>query len=316
MAGLGGDVGGGLGGAAGGLLVLAGAGGKGGDRERKQALNVWKKLQLSSFDMRALSPPELQVFSTAFPELFQEVVAGSPPEIADSPEVRRVSIQNLQRLNQVAQEGLPTMERLAAEQAQRRVAQASGRAQEQVLRDLAERGRLGAGDELSARLAAQQQSQNLAAIQGSDLAQQAIANRVGATGQAAQLAEGIRAQDIGRRATQESLMARYNQMASELGTQRAMANAQARERAQMYNVGVKQHVGEQNEQAKYQAALENLQRQNALRGASFGQSLAKTQGVSNALTDMANWKDQIRMNREKALVQTGQGIGQIGGSFI
>lgn len=316
MAGIGGDVGGGVGGLIGGIGVAAGLGGKGGDRERRQALQVWQKLQLSDFDMSALSPPELSVFAQAFPELYNEVIVGQSQQIQDSPEVRAVTVRSLQKLEQIGREGLPTSERLAAETAQRRVASAADRANDAVLRDMGERRRLGAGDEAAARLAANQGAQNLAAQQGADLAQQGFQNRVGATSEAAQIAGGLRGQDIGLRGQNASLMARFNEMSSMLGTERAQANAAARERAQQYNVGTRQHVGEANEMNRYGAALENLQRQNALRGMSFGQRLAKTQGLAGQYTSMADWKDIQRMNREKAIVGAGQGAGQAAGSFI
>lgn len=316
MGAVGGDIGGGIGGVIGGIGVLAGLGGKGGDKERKLALKVWEDLKTANFDMRALSAPELQVFAEQFPELYNEVIVGQPQQVQDSPDVRAITVRSLGKLEEMSRIGLPTGERLAAETAQRRVASASDRANEAVLRDLAERHRLGAGDELAARLQANQGAQNLAAQQGSDLAQQAIQNRVGATSQAAQIAQGLRGQDIGLGTTNASLMARFNEMASQLGTQRAQENALARERAQAYNVGTKQHVGEANAMNAYQTALENLQRQNALKHIGFQENLQKTTGLAGAYSDMANWKDIQRQNRERAIIGVGQGAGQAGGSFL
>lgn len=312
----GGDLGAGVGGLVGGVAVLAGLGGKGGDKQRKQALAVWQKLQLSDFNMASLSPPEIQLLGSVYPELYTEIVKGQPPEIQDSPDVRAVTVRSIQKLEEIGKSGLPTAERLAAETAQRRVAQASSNAQTQVLRDLSERGRLGAGDEISARLAANQASQNAGAMAGNELAMQGTQNRIGATMQAGEMASGLRGQDIARNTAQQSLMARYNELASSLATQRAQANAAERARAQTANAATRQHVGEANEQARYGTALENLQRQNALRGVSFGQRLAKTQGVSNAYTGFADAEDEKRRNREQALMATGQGAGRAAGGGI
>jgi len=308
-------IGGGIGGAIGGAIGLLFAG-EGGEDKLKEALRIWDKLELSNFDMRSLSPPEIRVFAEAFPEQYDAVIRGEPVLPEDSAEGRDAQLRGLARFEQVAREGLPTSERLAVEDTQRQLAAGSRSLEDEILTDLAARGRLGAGDELAARMAGASASQNAAAAMGRDLAQMKVANRLGAAETAAGMGSRLRAQDIDLSSRRADAMNRFNELASQLGTQAARDNALARERAQAFNVGTKQRTGEEAAQARYGTELENLTRQNALKGASFGQSLAKTQGQTGALTDLADLEEKRRLQRIMMGQSIGQGVGQTAGGLF
>lgn len=312
----GGDIGGGLGGIVGGIAALAGAGGSGGDRERKRALQIWEQLKAVDFDLREIPAPDLQVFATVYPQLYEAVLPLNPETVRDSTEMRGVQLQSLAKLQQIAREGLPTAERIAAQEAQRRVGAEAERAQEAVLSDLAQRGRLSGGDEIAARIVGNQGAMNLASQQGTDLATLGNANRLGATMGAANLAGGMRSTDINRGAMNADIINRFNQIVSQLGTQQNAANAAAKSSAQMYNAATKQGVGEQDALSGYQAATANLQRKNALKQQGYENEITKLRGLSGQLGMTAAQKDEERRARLAAISGIGSGVGDIAGSVV
>src|SRR5687767_2748765 len=107
---IGSSVGGSVGGLLGGVAVLAGAAGKGGEKDRKKALEVWKKLQLSDFDFTALSPPEFRVLAEYMPETYDAIVPEEFKTPADSV-AREDQARSLAGLREYAQTGLPTVDR-------------------------------------------------------------------------------------------------------------------------------------------------------------------------------------------------------------
>lgn len=307
--------GGGIGGAIGGLVGTAIAG-KGGEGSLRQAFEIFNKLETSNFDMRSLSPPEIRVFAEAFPQVYDAVIKGQPtlPEV--SQEGRGAQLWGLSRFETIAREGLPTAQRMAVDEAQRQVAGGSRAIEDQILQDMAQRGRLGGGDEIAARLAGASASQNLAAEQGRNVAEMSLQNMLAGTQGAFGAGGQIRASDEAMSRSRADAMNRFNELASTLGTNAAAANAAARERVMMFNVGTRQRTGEESALARYGTEESNINRQNALRGQKFGQEVTKATGESNALTDIADLQEKRRLQTIMAAQSIGQGAGgAAGGAF-
>jgi hypothetical protein len=309
-------IGGGVGSAAGGIAVLLGAGGKGGDAERKRALQVWDKLKAVDFDFREIPAPDLKVFATIFPQLYTAVAPLQPTLVKDSGEMRDVQLRSLAHLERVAQEGLPTAERVAAQEAQRSVGNEAQRAQESALEDLAQRGRLSGGDEIAARIVGNQGARNMAAQQGADLAKLSSANRLYGTQAAADLAGNVRGADTALSGRNADIINRFNEIVSQLGTEQAQANAAATNQANFYNAQTKQQVGTQNALGGYEAATANLQRKNALKQQGYENELARLKGLTVQLDSLAEQKDEERRNKIAAISGIGQGVGSIAGGAI
>jgi len=302
------------GGIAGGIAGLVNADtGRGAYRD---AIRVFRKLQLSDFDMRALSPPELQVLAQFMPELYSAVTPEGFEQIADSPEVRARQMRSLGQLGEVAEEGEPLVDRLSRQEASRSVMGAAQAAQLDALRNIAARGQLSSGDEIQARIAGNQGVQNLAADLGSDAATQAALRRIAAARDVGQLAGQVRGQDINLRGRNVDIANRFKELFSAIKTQEARDNAAARERAQAYNVGTRQRVGEENERARYGVNLENLERQNYLRNLLFGQGLAKATGLSKAFTNQGDFQERVGQRRTEGVGQIGGGVTDIIGSIF
>lgn len=314
---IGAGLGGGLGGIAGGLATLFGVGGSGGDKQRQQAVLAWQNLQAVDFDLSKIPPADLQVLQEIRPDLVEMILPMQSPEIQDSIQGRGAMVRGLGRLEQYAQEGLPAQERGAIMDAQRQLGGQIQMGQEAVMRDLGERGRLGAGDEAAARMIAAQTQSDLAGRQGRDLASLISQNRMGAAGQAASLGQALRAGDINLSQARAQQSERYNQAVADILNQGALANQAARQGAQAYNVGQRNEVlGIQKPLNVQQTAQANIANTNALRQMGYENKLEQLRGYSGALAGQANAEDIKRRNKLQAISSIGQGIGGIGGGIL
>lgn len=311
-----GDIGAGIGSAVGSLAVLAGAGGEGGKKYHKKALDVWRKLKDPNFDYSELSPPELQIVAEYFPEVYEAVLPQEVKLISDSPELRQAQLRGVARLERVAQEGLPTAERISAQEATDAISREHQRGTSATLQDLGERQALSGGDEVQARLAAGQGTTNLAGSLGRNLVRERMLSRLAGTTAAANLAGDVRTQDVSTQAANASYVNRFNELLANLQTNAAQYGAGARERATFANAAERQRVGDFNEQANTMTRLENINRANTLKQSLFNSQLARSRGLSGALSDYGGVEDTERAAREMNIMGLGKGIGQAGGGAV
>lgn len=313
---LGGDIGGGAGGALGSLAVMLGAAGDGGEDERQEMVNLWRALQTPNFNFSEIPPPVLRAVAEKYPQLYNAAIQSEVALPEDSPELRGRLEGNLDYLEGVRDKGLPLAEKLRAQELQRAMASEHSRAVQGSLRDLAARGRLGGGRESALRMGASQQSSEMANAMGSALAREAVMNRYRAAQDLGAQAGALRAQDIGLSQARSSALNRFNEFASGLHTQAARDAAMARERAQDYNVGTAQRVADQNQAARYNARLANLNRGNALLQQDFGNRVAQTGGLTGALGNQAHGLDAEQAANANNIMNIGRGVGQAAGSVF
>lgn len=305
---------GGLGGAIGGIAVLAGAAGKGGKQDYENALRLWQKLQTPGFDMSTLTAPELQMVAQMQAQQYSPQVSGQLALGEESPQARQAQVRALQQMQQVAQEGLPQADALAAQEMQRQAGAAHQRYTQAALNQLAAQGRLGGGADIAARLGAGQQAAELARGVSSDINRDAMMRRLQAIQQSGQFASGLRGQDIDfsmRNALERNA---YNQWLSGLNTNVAAQNALARERAQNYNVGTAQGIANQNVANRYANQERNQQYLNQLRQQGFTNDVTRTQGLAGAFYNYGDLKERERAAKAQNIQNIGQGLGKgIGG---
>lgn len=309
---LGGSAGGGLGS----LFGLLGLAGEGGEDRYRQAINVFATLSDPNFDARALTAPQLEVIREVAPQVYDAVIAQQVALPEDSPQVRGEQMAALQQLAQVRQEGLPIAERAAAQDQQRALASEYTRAQEAVLRNLAERGRLGSGTEVAARMVGNQGGSELARGMGSDLARQAVLNRLAAAYGAADVGGRLRSQDLALSESRSNTMNRFNEFVSNLQTQAARDAATARGAAEAYNVGNAQRVADTNALAAYDVAQQNLNRRNDLEAQRANYALQRAAGQSGALGNLADLQERARSERILAIDRLGQSAGGLLGGLL
>jgi len=308
-----GGLGGGIGGAIGGIAVLAGAGGKGGDRYYREAVQVIRAIQDPNFDFRQLTPPQLQILAEIDPQTYEARVPEEVKLIADSTELRGAQVRGVQKYEEAGREGLPLQERLAAQGIQEQAASEASRMNESVLRDMAQRGGAGGGAEIAARMQANQGAANRASQMGSDLALEAARNRLMFSGEAANMAGQVRGQDVDLRARNAASTNQFNQNLANMLTERNRYAADSRQQAQGYNVQQRQGIGEQNVLNRYNTQLQNLNRKNQLEQQLFGARLDKATTLANALGRRGLQKDQDKAAKEEAIQNIGSGVGQIAG---
>lgn len=312
-----GEILGGAGSLLGGIFGLSSGNNDAGKKYLKQALAVWQKVQDPTFDFRNLTMDELKVLAEQSPETYQAIIPTEVRQILDSPEMRASQLGALGQIQDIGKQGgLALEDRLAAQEAQRAMAQQSQRNQASVLRNLAERGRLGGGDEIQARLLANQQAGELGRGMASDITRQALARRLGAIQSAAGLSGQIRGQDIGVSQANADITNRFNELAAGLQNQAAQYNAAARERAQGYNVQTRQRVGEQNVANKYNVNEGNLNRQNALQQQMFNNAAAKASGMSGAYGGLAQADYLQQAAKANNIQQLAAGAGKVAGGLF
>lgn len=314
--GVGGGIGGGIGGAISGIALLAGAAGEGGKPELKKILSLWEKLQEPDFDFSDLTAPELRVMAQATPETFEAQVPAEAALAQESPEIRARQLQALGGLGEIAEEGLPEADRLAAALAGRAVRGAQFAGTEESLRGLRRRGRLGAGAETQARAVGGRMSGQLAGEMGLDLQRVSLERRLQALRDYGGAAGAMRGQDIGLSESRAQALNRFNEFVASQRQQAGAYGAAARERAQAYNVGTAQRIGEANPLLEYQTALQNINRQNQLQQQLFGARTTITGGQAGALGGLAQAGYAEQAARTANIRAIGSGAGQaIGGAF-
>lgn len=298
----------GLGGAVGGLIGMLTAGDSG-RKQYREAIQAWRALEEADFDLARLTPPQLQVVAEVFPELTNAQVPTTAPTIEDSPELRDAQLRALGGVEDVAGEGMPLVDRIAAQRASEAVMRAGRSGTEAALAELAARGRLSGGDEIAARALQGSYGANLASELGGQLASDAALRRLAAATQAGTMAGSIRGQDVATSAEQANLAQRFNEMVYAILNANEQANAQRAQEASLWNAANRQNVANQNPLLRYQGEEANLNRTNQLLQNLWGQQYAQTQGLTGAL--QARGDQQAAMDRARAQGWTniGQGVG-------
>lgn len=298
----------------GGTAVALGAAGKGGERDIKKALAAWQQLELSNFDFRSLSAPQLRLIGEYFPEAYDAVV---PEEfkvidIAPTYQAERTALSQLQDVAETGEADIDRIQRLEIEDY---LSGVQGRGQEDILRDLARRGQGGGGDVLRARLTGSQQ----ASQQASQLGRGAIADRAGRRFEAIRdvgaQAGAMSGRNLQREAANQQAQTAYNSLFANLKTDAARFGAEERGFAQATNLGRAQYVGDANALNRYEQQLADLERQNQLRSMSFGERATQTSGIAGGYLNKAASADRTRNAKAAALVGTGRGLGQAGGGL-
>jgi hypothetical protein len=310
-----GDIGAGLGGTIGGIAVLAGAGGKGGMDEYKEAIELLRKVQEPDFDAHELTAPQLKIFAEYFPEVYKAVVPDEVKLVAESPEARTSQVESLAKLEQIRDQGLPIGERIAAQQAGQRLAGEMAGADKYVMRDLAQRGRLGGGEELSGRMMSNQTAADMANQMGSNLALQASQNRLMGAQGAFQAAGGLRGQDIARNQMNADYANRFNEMVTGRQMQANAAAAGARNEGQLYNVGQQQRIGESNVMNTYANQARNQEYANQLKQQAYNNAYQKASAMAGLTQDLGNQKNLEKAMKDQQILGLGQSVGRLGGGI-
>lgn len=282
-----------------------------GKKYYKDQLGIWREIPLPEYDDEDLIAPFLTSAGTMEAQTYDPVIAGDPRFVQEDPALREAQLRAALGMEQISEEGLPLQDRLLADEAQRAISQEFNRANESIIRNLAARGRGGGGTELAARLAAAESGAELARGMGSDLAQQAIMNRVQALRDSERMHGDIRAQDARTAALNADVENNFTKWLSELQTTAAMNAARARERAQDYNIRNAQRIRDTNVLSRYDTARENQQRMNDLQDRLFAARYDKARGMTGALDKVAEAQRAREVAKQQNVRSIAGGTGGI-----
>lgn len=283
-------------------IINAADPGRTGKRYLKEAKGLWEDLSLPEYEN--LITPYLQSTGELSPEVYDAQVSGQFRGIDEDPAAEQMQLRNLGRLEEIAREGMPLGDRLAADEAQRSVAEEGSRAREQILSDMARRGRGGSGAELAAKLASAGDQENMARGMGSDLARQSLERRLSAIGQMGAQAGQFRGQNIGKEAQISQMQNRYNEFLSNLNTQAAANAARQRNLAQEYNLGNQQRIADTNVGNQFMASqARNQQLQQA-----FADQRSKVSGQTGVLSGLQQEAQRQQGAKQKNVAAGGAGF--------
>lgn len=232
-------------------------------------------------------------------ELVAEMQGSSAMEgISTDPRLRENQMNQLAQLQELSQQGLSTVDRIAMDDANQEATSADKSRRAQMLSQMAQRGTADSGAQMIAQLASIE-SANQQANQASDnIAKNAYNNRIGAMNQLAQSSANMQNTD-------------FNQKSQVASAQDAIQrfNAQTRNQTNQYNNQAQQNIANQkssnaNQQEMYNKGLLQQDYQNRLQKAQSQAGLNSVQGqnmAQNALTAGAG--------KANMFSSIGQGIG-------
>jgi hypothetical protein len=315
MSGIFSELGGALGDLGGGIAVLAGAGGRSGTREFKQALDVLQRLEADpGFDLSSIPPAQLQVFSEYFPEVYQAVVPESVQMAQDSELGRGAQSRSLATLEDIRDSGgLTTADRMGLNQAGRRISGEMAAGNDAITRDLAQRGRLTGGDAIAARSAGNQSAMDLANQMGTSIGMEAANRRMAAAQAAAGLGANIRAGDTDLSKWNADAANRFNEMRSGRQNEAAQYAAAVRNAAGQKRSDTRQRVGESNALMANEGAWKNRLNQNSLRQQVADNAWRKAAGISGAYRNLGQQRNLDKAVSDQQIMGMGQAAGTTAG---
>lgn len=190
--------------------------------------------------------------------------------------------ESLNQLGQIADGGLTEADKAASRDIQRTVNQSNQARQKAILNQMASRGVLGSGMELAAQLQSSQQAADQQAQASDRLQQEAQARSLQAIAQQGSLAGQLRSQSFGE----------------------GSAKAQAQDAINQFNIQNAQNVAGINNANTNQAAMYNLQQQQALNNQAAANANAQEQYNKQLLqTQFANRMGQAQQVSNAAIAQ-------------
>lgn len=263
------------------------------------------------------SPPDLsreiilrhyQSQGTLTPELIKTVdlAQSQVSKIKEDQTLRNAQLETLQTLGQVSRGGLRPEDRAAYNEMRAAVQRDQEAKRQQILQSMQARGQGGSGAELLAQLQGNQAAAEQASSQADRLAAQSSQEALQALGQRAQLAGGVRSQDLTAAEMRARAEDQRNQMLWQNSMETQRANIAARNAAQQQNLANMQRISEMNTQQANTEALRQKEAERQLYLDKMNLAAAK----ANAVTGQANITQQAASDKAKMYSGIGSAIGQ------
>lgn len=262
-----------------------------------------KALVLKEFERQGIYTPELeQDLNDSFAEVQM---------VQDSPDARNTLVSNMAREEEVSKVGSTAAGRAALARIASESARSSKSARDTLLNKFAAMGQGGGGQSFAAQLQSTQDAENQAAMQGLEVAANEEAQRSASRGALAQMASGLRGQDIGLSQANTSARNERDRFLAENSIGRQTRNVGAVQEADKLRLSEQQRIADAN------VAMQNAEK---ARQADAGrqyfqdkQSLA--QAKASALTGQAQQAAQQAQNTAASYAGIGSAVGTGLGAF-
>lgn len=244
---------------------------------------------------------------TLTPELQQEIElqATEVAKIQEDPALRNAQLDVLNTLGNVSRTGLQASDRSAYNELRARTQQDAEAKRQQILQQMQARGMGSSGASLAAQLQSSQASADEASAGADRLAAQASQNALSALAQRAQVAGGVRSQDMSAAELRAKAIDDRNNFLYQNSVSRQAANVNAQNQAQQANLQNAQRLAEMNTAQGNQEAL----RQNEAKRQLYMDQLALAQSKANALNNQGTVAAQGYQQQANTYSALGNALG-------
>ncbi|MHC4715072.1 MAG: hypothetical protein ACYTAN_17660 [Planctomycetota bacterium] len=285
-----------------------------GKKYLEQYLRLLQQIQDPNFDWSQITPAQLQFIAEVDPAFYEANVPTEVKQIGastyEAPQAR-----SLRGLEKIGAEGMPLVDRISAEITKEGMAGEMAANRDAILRELASRGRLGAGSRIQAQAASDQAISNMLGQAGRGIASDAATRRMGALESSGALATAGRTQDIERQRRNAEMVNNMNRYISALKTDEQRYAADTLNRQREVEAAGRQRVSDVNRLNIQATAESNQARQNELQQLLFSDRLARAGMQGGAFEGLAESDRARRAALERNLQTMGSGGGQAAGGL-
>lgn len=279
-----------------------------GDRNRANQAYANALAQLSGVYVPSIEEQKVAYQTPGLVGTYNPLLEQSPDQMATEmagvstdPRLQQAQMDYLQRLGQMGETGMTMEDRAALDQIQRQTQAQQQSQQNAILQNMAQRGTLGSGMELAARLNASQQAADSASQQGLQVAAQAQKRGLEALAQAGGLSGQMRGQEFNEKsdiAKAQDVIGQFN-LQNALQTNRG--NVAEQRAAQQRNLAAQQAAAEQTAQIRNQQEQQNK--------ALYQTRFANEMGKSGAMAGAYNTAGQQAQQQAQATAQNWANMG-------
>ena len=264
-----------------------------------------KEIIYQQFSQSGILTPQLEE------DLNSTIAESAMANLTEDSSLRDAQTTALAQLQNRGKVGLSAEDRASLNQVRSEVQRDAQAKQAQILQQMQARGMGGSGAELIAQLQAGQSGADRASTESDTLMAQAQQRALQAINSSADVASGVRNQDLAANTARASAVDERNKFLLQNSIARQQNNTSALNQAQQYNLQEQQRIADANVQ---QANAEKL-RQVAEQGSLYDRSLGYAGAKAGALTGQANYAGQQAANTANSYSQMGSAIGSAAGSY-
>jgi hypothetical protein len=294
---------------------LIGKAASGGDNDaamaaRQKALDQILQTSVPTIDQQRIALGQETVAGQLSPGM-EGIVQQDPSNMAGvstDPRLAQAQMLALEQLKGLGSTGLSNTDRMNLMQIHNQTAGDAQAANAAIQANMAARGMGGGGQELAARMMANQNSANNESNQGMQVAAQAQQKALQAMMDAGQLGGQIRSQQFGEEANKATAQDAINQFNAANRQQVLGRNTQAGNQAQQYNLANQQDVSNTNTQIKnaQEVANKNLYQQQ------FQNNMSKANAAAGQLGSQAKQYQDQAAATQNMWSGIGQSVGNAG----